>query len=332
MKLIVLLDGRFKEIALAELLSLIELTGLKPGIKKKNQIVLIQSKDNAGKLIEFIHERAGLTRFVAEYLFEAKKTISEKQAKELNELIKGKAFRVRALKPGERKKSHQSIEKKIAGKLTGKVSLEKPEIGLTALMIQNKMLFCLNGKWRNSKAFLLRSDKFRPFKSPTTLEPGLARALVNLSRVKKDARLLDCFCGAGGILIEAGLIGCNATGIELDERIIDGCRKNFAFFGLKGIELINEDFLKARLAGKFDAVVTEPPYGRSASLFGYELNELYKKAFDKIHGLLKPNGLLVITLPEANKRLFKHRFNVLGHYKIRVHKSLEKNVFIARKK
>lgn len=333
MKLIALLDGRFKELALAELLSLIELNCLKAKkAKGKNNLVFIQLNKANARIIQAINERAGLTRFIAEYLFESKEMPSGKQFKKLNELIAGKAFRVRALKPGERKKSHQGIEKMIAGKLEGKVDLEKPEVDLTALIQGKKLLFCLNGKWRNTKAFLKRSNKFRPFTLPTSISPELARALVNLGRAKKGGSLLDPFCGSGGILIEAGLICCNATGIEFDERVFEGCRKNLGFTGIKNIELMNEDFLKAGLKKKFDAVVTEPPYGRSAGLFGYGLNELYEKTINKVHELLKPKGLLVITFPKPIKKLFSNKFSILGHYVIRVHKSLERHVFIAERK
>jgi tRNA (guanine10-N2)-dimethyltransferase len=332
MKLIALLDGRFKELALAELLSLIELNCLKAKkVKGKNNLVFIQLNKANARIIQAINERAGLARFVAEYLFEAKEMPSGKQFKKLNELINGKTFRVRALKPGERKKSHQGIEKMIASKLEGKVDLEKPEVDLTALIQGKKLLFCLNGKWRNTKAFLKRSNKFRPFTLPTSISPELARALVNLSRVKKGESLLDPFCGSGGILIEAGLTGLKARGIEFDERVFDGCRKNLKFYGMRA-ELMNEDFLKAGLKKKFDAVVTEPPYGRSAGLFGYGLNELYEKSVNKIHGLLKPKGFLVITFPKPIKKLFSNKFSILGHYVIRVHKSLERHVFIAERK
>ncbi|MBI5884864.1 RsmD family RNA methyltransferase, partial [archaeon] len=206
------------------------------------------------------------------------------------------------------------------------------QVSLTVMLAGKKFFYCLNGKWRDTKAFMQRSHKFRQFRMPTTLDPKLARAMVNLAKPEKGDRLLDAFCGSGGLLIEAGLLGLKATGVELDEKVFNGCRQNLESFGLKDFKLVNEDFLKAKFAEKFDAIVTEPPFGRSAKVSEKNLELFYKKMFDKLHELLKPSALLVLSLPMHNKRLYSNKFICLKHFSLRVHKSLTKHFFVLKKK
>ena len=67
-----------------------------------------------------------------------------------------------------------------------------------------------------------RKVQHRPFFSPISLHPKLARVLVNISAIKRDETLLDPFCGTGGILIEAGLIGAKVIGSDIEEKMIEG--------------------------------------------------------------------------------------------------------------
>ena len=89
---------------------------------------------------------------------------------------------------------------------------------------------------------------------PTSLHPQLARCCVNLTGIKKDETLLDPFCGTGGILIEAGLMGLNCIGGDISDWVLKKCRENIKESGLnievkqqelKGTEgLINDQYCK----------------------------------------------------------------------------------------
>lgn len=75
------------------------------------------------------------------------------------------------------------------------------------IIFSDKVLCCLL-LWENQERFEKRKAHLRLYNHPTSLHPRLARCLVNLANAKK---ILDPFCGSGGILIEAGLIGIKKT-------------------------------------------------------------------------------------------------------------------------
>jgi len=68
----------------------------------------------------------------------------------------------------------------------------------------------------------------RPFFKPITLDPRLARLMVNLSYSGGNFPkvIVDPFCGTGGIAIEAHKIGLEVLASDLDEEMVEGTRKN----------------------------------------------------------------------------------------------------------
>ena len=50
--------------------------------------------------------------------------------------------------------------------------------------------------------------------------------------VKKNETLLDPFCGTGGILIEAGILGINIIGSDIDKKLVYGCKENLNFYNI----------------------------------------------------------------------------------------------------
>lgn len=156
-----------------------------------------------------------------------------------------------------------------------------------------------------------KRDYEKAFRDPRVgmLPPKLAQMMVNLavgsqqsavSRSKSDKSLqtansklptvYDPFCGAGGILVEAALMGYEATGSDIDSRMVEFSQKNLAAMKLKG-EVFTHD-AKVKLDESkwkvFDAVVSEgylgpprktiPEAPVRAKIFA-ELKELYSKFF-----------------------------------------------------
>lgn len=58
------------------------------------------------------------------------------------------------------------------------------------------------------------------------ISPRLAKILINLSGAKEGDLVLDPFCGVGGIIQEAVLMGINCVGIDRDSDAIEGAREN----------------------------------------------------------------------------------------------------------
>ncbi|MBD3261442.1 MAG: methyltransferase [Candidatus Altiarchaeales archaeon] len=174
--------------------------------------------------------------------------------------------------------------------------------------------------------FESRKPQFRPYFHPTSMHPKYARALVNLSRVDASSLLLDPFCGAGGILIEAALMGVESVGWDIDERMVEGCRENLKFLGLEG-EVRLADALSPQ-GEVFDACATDPPYGRS-SYTSVETRELYNRFIGNASNFLS-QGFLVLVVPDFID-LDSGDFGVEDVFNVRVHKSLTRKIFVLRK-
>lgn len=138
----------------------------------------------------------------------------------------------------------------------------------------------------------------RPFFSPVSLHPRLARLLVNLTGARRGERLWDPFCGTGGIAIEATLIGLRAAGSDIDGKMVDGARLNHRHCAGDDGEFFHGDVGEAaRRVGTVDAVAADLPYGRASSTKKEPLASLYRRAFGAIAGVLKPGGRAAIITP-----------------------------------
>jgi len=91
------------------------------------------------------------------------------------------------------------------------------------------------------------------------ISPRLAKILINLAKLKTGDKLLDPFCGVGGIMQEALLQNMTALGVDNDGDAIKGAQKNLEWFGFspESYELIHFDSTKVSIS-PVTAVATEP--------------------------------------------------------------------------
>jgi tRNA (guanine10-N2)-dimethyltransferase len=164
----------------------------------------------------------------------------------------------------------------------------------------------------------------RPFFSPISLHPKIARALVNLSCVKKSEILLDPFCGTGGILLEAGLIGARVIGSDIEEKMIQGSKETLDFFKIRGFSMFHSDIgdIKNHVR-KVDAIATDLPYGKSTTTRGEDMNNLYNRTFEAFSNVLKQKGRAVVGMSDKNwiEKASKY-LNLLEVHEMRAHRSL----------
>ena len=154
------------------------------------------------------------------------------------------------------------------------------------------------------------------------MHPRIARALVNLSGIKRGEKLLDPVCGTGGILLEAGLIGANILGSDLDKKMVQGCKKTLDYYGIFPYTVFQADVGEIEKIGKVDAVVSDFPYGRSTHI-NRKLEDLYARAFESIKVVLKKDRRAVVGLPNREVvKIAKPFLEVLQIYPFWVHKSL----------
>jgi tRNA (guanine10-N2)-dimethyltransferase len=122
--------------------------------------------------------------------------------------------------------------------------------------------------------------------------------MVNLAHGRTDKLVLDPFCGTGTSLIEATYIGCKALGLDAQKRMILGCRKNLAHFNISAEGLILADARQMPFT-KVDCVVTDPPYGRSASTLRSTTKQLVKEVLASAYCLLRAGQRICIASPKT---------------------------------
>lgn len=208
---------------------------------------------------------------------------------------------------------------------TNKVDLNNPDSEIRVFITDSTIYVSHKLFTIDRTQFERRKAQFRPYFSPISLHPKIARALVNLSCITKDDILYDPFCGTGGILIEAGLIGIRVIGSDISTKMVQGTKKNLSSFNIRPLQLFTADIgdIDTFLRGQVDAVVTEFPFGRAATTRGELRESLYTRAFQEIAAALKPNGRAVLGVPsEKTINTGKKYLTLQAFYKMPIHRSL----------
>jgi putative methyltransferase (TIGR01177 family) len=139
-----------------------------------------------------------------------------------------------------------------------------------------------------------------PFQRPVALPPRLARAAANLARIRPGDRVLDPFVGTGALLAEAGLLGGRLYGIDRDAEMVRGALRNLAHLGLAAEELIVGDAGEAAFETSepvWDAILTDPPYGRASSTGGEGSGAVIDRVLPRWAAKVRPGGRLVVIVP-----------------------------------
>jgi tRNA (guanine10-N2)-dimethyltransferase len=168
--------------------------------------------------------------------------------------------------------STRAAERALGGVLSDyghAVDLEAPDHELRALFSDG---ICALG-WverRTERDFDERKPTDRPFFQPGSMDPMLARALVNCAGAREGARIVDPMCGTGGLLLEAGLVGADVLGIDAQWKMVRGAKENLAAY-LDGpaYDTVRGDATRPPVRdGAADGVVFDAPYGRQSKVVG----------------------------------------------------------------
>ncbi len=183
------------------------------------------------------------------------------------------------------------------------------------------------------KDLLSRRAPMRPFFSPISIHPRHARFMVNVSGTHGGDTVLDPFCGTGGILLEAGLLGRKVLGNDWSLQMAAGAKLNLKYFGIRDYTIDNEDFLELEINRPVDAIVTDFPYGKNSRLSQKNLNTLYGESFRKFHDLLSQGKRAVVVVSDRKMLdLSEEYFDTLKVFAFRVHRSLTRYFAVLRRK
>ncbi|MEM2899767.1 MAG: methyltransferase domain-containing protein [Thermoplasmata archaeon] len=327
--ILVELSGESQSLSIAELESAMNTLSVKSRIIAKEDCVAIA--EYPGEIQELVN-RLALAHSVSIYVQSTDK-IENIEISNIKPF--GDSFRVRARRIMEYHKEIEisGLERSVGKSIKGKVNLTNPDYEVRILLGKRIHVGVLKPSWKiNRTSYELRKPQNRPFFSPITLHPKFARALVNLTEVKKGECILDPFCGTGGILIEAGLVGAKIIGSDASIEMVEGTKKNLSYFGLDGMIFESEigdisENLKKRGFSKIDCIATDPPYGRAATTLGENIYDLYERAFSQFKKILSKK--MAIILPnEEYISLCKRYFKLEKRIPVKVHRSLTRHFCI----
>jgi len=158
----------------------------------------------------------------------------------------------------------------------------------------------------------------------------LARVMVNLAQPNKGDLVLDPFCGTGGMLVEAGLIGCRVLGFDAKPHMLRGGLKNLLHYGinLEGVAIADARYPPV---AKVDCIVTDPPYGRSASTLGASTIRIVEDFLSAVGDKIPRGRRICMASPKTiriadagEKTGFKH----LESHFVYVHRSLTREIVV----
>ncbi|MEM2508741.1 MAG: THUMP domain-containing protein [Candidatus Thermoplasmatota archaeon] len=178
MKILIELSKEYATLPLSEAKACMNACGISYKELYHNSIFLIEVYK--GNFEEFSN-RVALTFSVNEVLGEKFKDFIENLQAEGTFKIEGGSYRIRK-KLGEIIKNKKKL----------KVDLEKPD-NVLKIFFNKRKYFCREIKKINRKEFELRKPSNRPFHPPVSMHPKIARAIVNLTEIKKGQTFLDPF-------------------------------------------------------------------------------------------------------------------------------------------
>ncbi len=198
--------------------------------------------------------------------------------------------------------------KKIQEKTKAKIKLDNPETTLKIIEGDIHKLI-----YKEDKNINKRKAHQKPYQKPTSIDPQLARAMINLTNAKE---ITDPFCGSGGILIEANIIGIKAKGIDIDQKSLEMAKKNAEHYNLN-IELEKADSTKKKITT--EAIVTDLPYGRSSKKTN-TIQELINETLK--HDTKKA----IICIPKQEKITIPKPWTLKQSFEEYIHKSLTRKI------
>ena len=216
-----------------------------------------------------------------------------------------------------------------------KVNLKKPKSLIRVVAFKDVVYVAIERIKLNKKHFEETKPHKRPFFYPGSMSPKLARCMVNLSRVTEGQLVLDPFCGTGGILIEAGLIGCKVVGSDIYWKMKNGTAINLEHYGITDYRTFNLDVRDLKMYEKVAAVVTDPPYGISTTTGDVDGENIIKEFYKSIYDNMKDDAYLCMASPhfiDLKPMVDEVGFEIVEQYGIKMHRSLTRIISVIRKK
>jgi len=340
-----LVSGENPTLPFSEVRSILEAEGFTYQVLEElTQVLRIEADSECIKPIKF---RSAMARICGIEIFNCEAELGDifenvKRA-ELNSLIgKDESFvvRVKRVRRSSPEIDGLILEKKIGEVVFKKVrkvrvDLEAPQKTFFGILTDSRFIFGLKIAEIKPGEFITRGPRRRAFFHPAAMPAKLARCMVNLAQPKRGDIVLDPFCGTGSFLVEAGLMGCHVLGFDVKRYMVEGSLRNLMLYGVEheGMAVADARFVPLSEA-RVDCVVTDPPYGTSATTLGLTTRDLVEKFLSAISDVSKKGGRICLAAPktikvyEIGERLgFKH----LESHFIYYHRRLTREIVVFKR-
>ncbi|MEJ2272074.1 MAG: TRM11 family methyltransferase [Candidatus Bathyarchaeota archaeon] len=338
-KLFFLVSCEHPTLPISELRAILETEDAKYKILERfTQVLRIESNPICVEAIRF---RSALTRVCCKEIFNCKANLQEIlgyiNSQVIEQYIGNESFvvRIRRVKGATPELDRVNLEGELGEQIlrsnkNSKVDLSKPQKKFFGIITDNRFLFGLVIAEIIPKPFSERRPRRRPFFHPTAMPAKMCRTMVNLSQPKNGDLLLDPFCGTGGMLVEAGLIGCRVIGFDAKPHMLRGGLKNLMHFGinLEGLIIADARFSPVK---EVNCIATDPPYGRSASTLGSVTRLIVEDFLYSVADTIPRGRKICMASPKtihvsetAEDAGFKH----LESHFVYVHKSLTREIVV----
>lgn len=169
----------------------------------------------------------------------------------------------------------------------------------------------------------------KPFFQPGSMDPLLARALVNVAGAGPGAVVLDPMCGTGGVLVEAGLVGARTVGVDAQAKMAHGARENLQHYldDAPAFDVGCGDATRLPVADDaVDTVVFDAPYGRQSHVASRSTDDLLQTALAEAYRVA-PRAVVVGDQP-WRREARDAGWRVDATFERRVHRSLVRHVHV----
>ena len=343
MELLCIQSQEHPELPLAELNAVVECENINADVEKITEgLVIIKniSKNDIEKYYKILTKRLGYTHEIHEVIKKSSVNDLNKDVSSINWMeyinetfaVRVKRFKSEIDTVGTERKMGTLILENCDGI---KVNLTQPKSLIRVVAYHDTIYVAIEKIKLNKKHFEESKPHKRPFFYPGSMNPKLARCMVNLSRVKSGELLLDPFCGTGGILIEAGLIGCKLVGSDIYWKMKNGTAINLDYYGITDYRTFKLDVRELKMYEKVASVVTDPPYGISTTTGDVDGEEIFKEFFMAIYDNMKDDAYLCMASPhyiDLEPMVEEVGFEIIEQYGIKMHKSLTRMISVIRKK
>ena len=334
-KYFVYISGENIDLAKAEISALSRLLHIKTAVTWDGRMALIESHTDP---VSFFLDRAALVKEAGIVLSEVAThdDLCEGLSDDLliSAIGKEETFSVRTISEREEFPVEQRLEletavgariKQVVG---ARVDLENPQIRILVFFTQNSVRICKSITSTLRPMLRAREPGRKAFFHPSMMNATLSRVMCNLARVVPNEVVLDPFCGGGGILSEASLIGARTVGIDLNWELLTGSEANLSLIS-SDYSIIQGD-IRSLPIDWCDCIVTDPPYGRTSSTRGAQSIGLVESLFRRADSVLRRHdeSICICGSSEMNlKDLADSMGFVIGQVlQIRVHSGLVREI------